>query len=57
MSVLRERRARPRRVLLIDDSGLRMMLELAGHVVFAAADGVRGLELRENAEAFQRISP
>ena len=50
MSVLRERRARPRRVLLIEDSGdaremLRMMLELAGHVVFAAADGVRGLEL------------
>ena len=39
-----------RRVLLIEDSGdaremLRMMLELAGHVVYDAADGVRGLEL------------
>jgi signal transduction histidine kinase len=42
-------RAKPRRVLLIEDSGearerLRMMLELAGHEVYAAADGVRGLE-------------
>ena len=42
--------ARPRRVLLIEDSGearetLRMMLELAGHVVHVAPDGVRGLEL------------
>ena len=50
MSVPRERRVRPRRVLLIEDSGdaremLRMLLEFAGHVVFAAADGVRGLEL------------
>jgi signal transduction histidine kinase len=47
---LPERRTRPRRVLLIEDSGdaremLRMMLELAGHVVYDAADGVRGLEL------------
>lgn len=45
-----ERRATPRRVLLIEDSGdaremLRMMLQLAGHVVYDAADGVRGLEL------------
>ena len=37
-------------MLLIEDSGdaremLRMMLELAGHVVYDAADGVRGLEL------------
>ena len=45
-----ECRAKPRRVLLIEDSAdarqmLRMMIELAGHVVYAAADGVRGLEL------------
>jgi len=45
-----ERRAKPRRVLLIEDSDdarqmLRMMLELAGHVVYDAADGIRGLEL------------
>ena len=45
-----ERRAKPRRVLLIEDNDdaremLRMMLELAGHVVYDAADGVRGLEL------------
>jgi two-component system, sensor histidine kinase len=50
VAVPRERRARPRRVLLIEDNGdaremLRMMLELAGHVVYDAADGVRGLEL------------
>jgi CheY-like chemotaxis protein len=37
-------------VLLIEDSGeaqetLRMMLELAGHVVYDATDGVRGIEL------------
>jgi signal transduction histidine kinase/ActR/RegA family two-component response regulator len=42
--------ARPRRVLLIEDNTdaremLRMMLELAGHVVYAAADGMTGLEL------------
>jgi CheY-like chemotaxis protein len=45
-------RAVPRRVLLIEDSRdaremFRMMLELAGHVVYDAADGVRGLELLE----------
>lgn len=50
ISVPRERRARPRRVLLIEDSAdaremLRMTLELAGHVVYDAPDGVRGLEL------------
>ena len=44
------RRARPKRVLLIEDSEdargmLRMILELAGHVVYDAADGLRGLEL------------
>ena len=41
---------KPRRVLLIEDSDdaramLRMTLELAGHVVYDAADGIRGLEL------------
>jgi len=46
----RERRMRTRCVLLIEDSAdaretLRMMLELAGHVVYEAADGARGLEL------------
>jgi len=46
----RERRLRPRRVLLIEDSAdaremLRMTLELAGHIVYDAADGARGLEL------------
>jgi PAS domain S-box-containing protein len=45
-----ERRTKPRSVLVIEDSGdaremLRMMLELAGHVVYDAADGVHGLEL------------
>jgi len=45
-----DRRARPRRVLLIEDSAdardmLRIMLELAGHVVYDAADGLRGLAL------------
>jgi two-component system CheB/CheR fusion protein len=40
----------PRRVLVIEDSEdaramLRMMLQLAGHVVYDAADGVQGLEL------------
>jgi len=45
-----ERRGKPRRVLLIEDNTdardmLRMMLELAGHVVYDAPDGVRGLEL------------
>jgi PAS domain S-box-containing protein len=47
-----ERRAKPRRVLLIEDSTdaremLRMMLELAGHVVYDAPDGASGLELIE----------
>jgi PAS domain S-box-containing protein len=50
LAVLPERRSRTRRVLLIEDNGdaremLRTMLELAGHVVYDAADGVRGLEL------------
>jgi two-component system, sensor histidine kinase len=50
ISVTPDRRARPRRVLLIEDSEdaremLRMMLEFAGHVVYDAADGIRGLEL------------
>jgi CheY-like chemotaxis protein len=41
---------KPRRVLLIEDSVdaremLRMTLELAGHVIYDAADGIRGLEL------------
>jgi CheY-like chemotaxis protein len=39
-------------VLVIEDNRdaremLRMLLELAGHVVFDASDGVRGLELLE----------
>lgn len=50
MSSLRDRRATPRRVLLIEDNSdaremLRMMLELAGHAVYDAPDGARGLEL------------
>jgi two-component system, sensor histidine kinase len=50
VSVPRERRATPRRVLLIEDSSearemLRVMLELTGHVVYDATDGVRGIEL------------
>ena len=45
-----ERRARPRRVLLIEDSGearerLRSFLELAGHLVYHTTDVVRGIEL------------
>jgi two-component system, sensor histidine kinase len=45
-----ERPTTPRRVLLIEDSAdaremLRTMLELAGHTVYDAADGIRGLEL------------
>lgn len=45
-----ERRAKPRRVLVIDDNRearetLRLMLELAGHVVYDATDGLRGIEL------------
>jgi two-component system, sensor histidine kinase len=50
ISAPRERRSRTRRVLLIEDSPdardmLRMMLEVAGHTVYDAADGARGLEL------------
>jgi CheY-like chemotaxis protein/two-component sensor histidine kinase len=50
VSDLVERRAKPRRVLLIEDNNdaremLRMMLELAGHAVYDAPDGLRGLEL------------
>jgi PAS domain S-box-containing protein len=42
----------PRRVLLIEDSRdtremFRMLLEFEGHMVYDAADGVRGLELLE----------
>ncbi len=49
-SRLLDRRATPRRVLLIEDNAdaremLRMMLELAGHEVYDAPDGARGLEL------------
>ena len=45
-----QRRAKSRRVLLIEDSGeareeLRSLLELAGHVVYDATDGVRGIAL------------
>ncbi len=48
--IAEERRTRSRRVLLIEDSGqarqrLRMMFELAGHVVYDAPDVERGLEL------------
>jgi len=50
LSSPRERRARTRRVLVIEDSTdaremLRTMLELAGHVVYDAADGPSALEL------------
>lgn len=53
-ALLPERQSRTRRVLLIEDNGdaremLRTMLELAGHVVYDAPDGVRGLELLTNA--------
>jgi PAS domain S-box-containing protein len=49
-----ERRSRTRRVLLVEDNGdaremLRTLLELAGHVVYDAADGVSGLELLDAA--------
>jgi signal transduction histidine kinase/ActR/RegA family two-component response regulator len=45
-----ERRAKPQRILVIEDNAdaremLRMMLEIAGHAVYDAPDGVRGLEL------------
>jgi len=54
LRVLPERCARTRRVLLIEDNGdvremLRTTLELAGHVVFEAPDGVRGLKLLNDA--------
>ena len=50
VSVPQECRTTRKRVLLIEDNRdaremLRMMLELAGHVVYAAADGASGLEL------------
>jgi PAS domain S-box-containing protein len=49
-SVTPEQRVRSRRVLVIEDSAdarevLRMALERAGHEVYDAADGLRGLEL------------
>jgi len=49
-SIAPERRSRSRRVLVIEDSTdardiLRMALEHAGHEVYDAADGLRGLEL------------
>ena len=49
-SIAPERRPRTRRVLVIEDSAdaretLRMALERAGHEVYDAADGLRGLEL------------
>jgi len=48
--VPRERRATPRRVLVIEDNVearemLRVTLELAGHVVYDATDGAHGIEL------------
>jgi CheY-like chemotaxis protein len=48
----RDVEASPRRVLLIEDDTdarqmLRLMLEIAGHTVYDAADGARGLELLE----------
>ncbi len=53
-ALLPERRSRTRRVLLVEDNGdaremLRTLLELAGHVVYDAADGVSGLELLDAA--------
>jgi PAS domain S-box-containing protein len=50
VSIVPERRSRARRVLVIEDSAdarekLRMALERAGHEVYDAADGLRGLEL------------
>jgi CheY-like chemotaxis protein len=50
ISVPRDRRAKPRRVLLVEDSDdarqmLRMTLELAGHTVYDAPNGVRALAL------------
>jgi two-component system, sensor histidine kinase len=50
VTVTQERRAKPRRVLLIEDSSearerLRTMLELAGHEVYDAADASAGIAL------------
>jgi signal transduction histidine kinase/ActR/RegA family two-component response regulator len=50
IAVKEEGRSTPHRVLLIEDSEdarqmLRIVLELAGHVVYDAPDGMRGLEL------------
>ena len=50
VSLTQERRAKPRRVLLIEDSSearerLRTMLELAGHEVYDAADAAAGIAL------------
>jgi PAS domain S-box-containing protein len=50
LPVSQVRPAKPRRVLVIEDNKdarqmLRMMLELAGHVVYDAEDGIRGLEV------------
>ncbi len=50
LSFPRERRAKPTRVLLIENSGearemLRATLELAGHAIYNATDGVGGIEL------------
>jgi CheY-like chemotaxis protein len=50
LSFPRERRAKPRRVLLIENSGearemLRATLELAGHAIYNATDGAHGIEL------------
>ena len=50
VSLTQERRGKPRRVLLIEDSSearerLRTMLELAGHEVYDAADAAAGIAL------------
>jgi CheY-like chemotaxis protein/anti-sigma regulatory factor (Ser/Thr protein kinase) len=50
VSLAPERHAKSRRVLLIEDNEdarqmLQMVLEFAGHIVYDAANGVRGLEL------------
>jgi signal transduction histidine kinase/ActR/RegA family two-component response regulator len=50
VQIRQERRAKPRRVLLIEDSGearetLRTMLELAGHEVYGTADVAAGIAL------------
>jgi CheY-like chemotaxis protein len=50
LSFPRERRAKPRRVLLIENSGearemFRETLELAGHAIYNATDGADGIEM------------